>query len=112
MTRGEIWTAAGRNGYTGKPRPVLIVQDNRFSGTDSVTVCPFTTDSTMTPLFRVPVDPAGANGLTTKSWLMADKIATMPRTRLGRRVGRLDDETMLRLSRAMLIFLGPAGNAS
>ena len=109
MRRAEIWTAAGRNGYAGKPRPVLIVQDDQFSETDSITVCPFTTDSTTTPLFRVPVDPTGANGLTTMSWLMADKVATMPRTRLGRRIGRLDDETMLRLNRAMLVFLGLAG---
>ena len=109
MRRGEIWTAAGRNGYTGKPRPVLIVQDDRFSETNSITVCPFTTKPTSTPLFRVPVDPASANGLTTLSWLMADKIATMPKANLGRRIGRLDDETMLRLNRAMLVFLGLAG---
>jgi mRNA interferase MazF len=109
VRRGEIWTAASRNGYSGKPRPVLIVQDDRFSDTNSITVCPFTTKSVSTPLFRVSVDPASANGLTTLSWLMADKVATMPRTRLGRRIGRLDDETMLRLNRAMLVFLGLAG---
>jgi mRNA-degrading endonuclease toxin of MazEF toxin-antitoxin module len=33
---GEIYTAAARGPYTGKPRPVLIVQDDRFDATASV----------------------------------------------------------------------------
>jgi len=109
VKRGEIWTAASRNGYTGKPRPVVVVQDDRFSETDSITVCPSTSDSTSSPLFRVAVDPTSANGLTTASWLMADKLMTVPRSRLGRRIGRLDDATMLRLNRAITVFLGIAG---
>jgi len=46
VRRGEIWTAAGGKNYAGKPRPVVILQDNRFDMTDSVTVCAFTTDPT------------------------------------------------------------------
>ena len=57
MRRGEIWTAAAGSGYTGKPRPVVIVQDDRFDATDSVTVCAFTTDPTEAPLIRLPVVP-------------------------------------------------------
>ncbi len=87
----------------------MIVQDDRFDETASITVCLFTTNPTPVPLFRLLVDPTDANGLAHASWLMADKITTMPRTRLGRRIGRLDDETMLRLNRAMLVFLGLAG---
>lgn len=30
MKRGEIWTVAGGKDYGGKPRPVLIIQDDRF----------------------------------------------------------------------------------
>ena len=109
MTRGEIWSAAGGADYASKPRPVVIVQDDRFSETDSITVCPFTTDAGSMPLFRIAVTPTESNGLRAPSHLMADKISTMPRERLGRRIGRLDDETMLRLNRAMLVFLGLAG---
>ena len=109
MKRGAIWTAAGGSSYTGKPRPVVIVQDDRFSETDSITVCPFTSDAASLPLFRIVVNPSDINGLTTVSRLMADKITTVPRERLGRCIGRLDDETMLRLNRAMMVFLGMAG---
>jgi len=104
MIRGEIWTASG-GGYAGKPRPVVIVQSDRFE-TGSVTVCPFTTDPTDAPLLRVDVTPTAANGLTQISRIMVDKVTTVTRGKLGRRIGRLADEDMLRLNRAVLIFLG------
>ena len=109
MKRGEVWTLAGASHYGGKPRPVVIVQDDRFDEIASITVCLFTSNATPVQAFRLPVEPAEINGLAQPSWLMADKITTVPRARLGRRIGRLDDETMLRLNRAMLVFLGLAG---
>lgn len=39
---------------------------------------------------------------------MVDKITTVSRTKLGSRLGRLDDEDILRLNRAILVFLGLA----
>jgi len=111
MRRGEIWTAAGGKDYAGKPRPVVIVQDDRFDATDSMTVCAFTTDPTEAPLFRLPVAPDARNGLRSACRLMVDKITTVAKTKLGSRVGELDDEDMLRLNRAMLVFLGLAGAA-
>ena len=36
MRRGEVWTAAGGKDYAGKPRPIVIVQDDRFNATSSV----------------------------------------------------------------------------
>jgi mRNA interferase MazF len=109
MKRGEIWSVAGGPDYAGKPRPVVIVQDDRFETTDSLTICPFTTDPTLAPLFRIEVEPNDTNGLKAISRLMADKLTTVAKDKLGRRIGRLDDETMLRLNRAMLVFLGMAG---
>ena len=109
MRRGEIWTVAGGPDYAGKPRPVVIVQDDRFDATNSVTICPFTTDPTPAPLFRIAVEPSAANGLRSASRLMVDKLTTVSRDKLGRHVGRLDEETMLRLNRAMIVFLGIAG---
>lgn len=109
MKRGEVWTVAGGSGYSGKPRPAVVVQDDRFSDIESVTVCPFTTNPMSPQLFRVPIEPVEATGLVHASWLMADKLATVPRAKLGRRIGRLDDETMLRLNRAITVFLGIAG---
>jgi mRNA interferase MazF len=109
LRRGEIWTLAGGPDYAGKPRPVVIVQDNRFGGTDSVTVCAFTTHPADAPLFRIPIEPSDGNGLRAPSKLMVDKLATTPRSKLGLRVGSLDDEDILRLNRAVMVFLGLAG---
>ena len=110
MKRGEIWTAAAGSGYAGKPRPVVIVQDDRFDATASVTVCAFTTDPTDAPLFRLPVVPDATNRMREPSNLMVDKITTVPRTKLGERVGRLGDDDMVRLGRAVVVFLGVAGS--
>ena len=109
MRRGELWTVAGGGAYSAKPRPVVIVQDDRFPGTASVTVCPFTRDPTDAPLLRVPVEPSPANGLRTLSRLMVDKITTVPKDRLGNRIGRLAAADVVRLNRAILVFLGLAG---
>lgn len=109
MRRGEIWTAAAGTGYVGKPRPVVIVQDDRFDATDSVTVCACTTDSTDAPLFRLRIQPDEVNGLREPCSLMVDKITAVPRSKLGEQVGRLSDEEMVRLGRAVLVFFGLAG---
>lgn len=110
MRRGEIWTAAAGSGHVGKPRPVVIVEDDRFDATASVTVCAFTTDPTEAPLFRLPVVPDETNGIREPGNLMVDKVTTVPQTKLGGRIGRLGDDDMVRLGRALLLFLGVAGN--
>jgi mRNA interferase MazF len=108
MRRGDIWTVAGGKDHAGKPRLAVIVQDDSFDATDSITICAFTTDETDAPLFRLPVQPNERNGLRAPCRLMVDKIVTMPRTKVGARVGRLDDEDILRLNQAVLVFLGLA----
>jgi mRNA interferase MazF len=108
MKRGEIWTVAGGKDYAGKPRPVVVVQDDSFDATDSITVCAFTTDPTDAPLFRLPVEPNERNGLRAPSRLMVDKITTVPKSKVGDRVGRLDDEDVVRLNQAVTVFLGLA----
>jgi mRNA interferase MazF len=108
MKRGDIWTVAGGKRYAGKARPVVIVQDDSFDATASITICAFTTDETNAPLFRLPVAPNERNGLRGPCRLMVDKITTVPKSRIGKRVGRLDDEDVLRLNQAALVFLGLA----
>ena len=108
MKRGEIWTVAGGKDYPGKPRPAVVVQDDRFDRTDSIMVCAFTTDPTDAPLFRLPVEPSESNGLRAVCRLMVDKITTVPKAKVGARIGRLSDEDMVRLNRALLVFLGIA----
>ena len=108
MKRGEIWTVAGGKDYAGKPRPAVVLQDDRFDKTDSITICAFTTDPTDAPLFRLLVEPTESNGLRASCRLMVDKITTVPKARAGTRIGRLADEDMVRLNRAVLVFLGIA----
>lgn len=110
MRRGEIWTAAAGSGYVGKPRPVVVVQDDRFDATDSVTVCAMTTDPTDAPLIRLVIEPDATNRLREPSRLMVDKLTTVPRSKLGEQVGRLNDEDIVRLGRAIVVFLGLAGS--
>lgn len=112
MKRGEIWTVAGGEDYAGKPRPVAILQDDRFDATASITICPFTTDPTKAVYIRLPIKPNEQNGLKIASSLMVDKITTVSKAKIGKRIGRLDDEDIVRLNRAVLVFLGLAGSAS
>lgn len=109
MKRGEIWSVSGGPDYTGKPRPIVILQDDRFNGLLSVTFCPFTTNPTAAPLFRLRVKPSEQNRLKEDSSLMVDKVTTAPKTKIGQRIGHLDDEDIVRLNRAIVVFLGLAG---
>jgi len=106
VKRGEIWTVSGGGDYAEKPRLVVILQDDRFDATASITVCAFTTDPTSAPLFRLMVAPNVRNGLQVACSLMVDKITTVPKSKIGHQVGRLDTEDMVRLDRAVLVFLG------
>jgi len=108
VKRGELWTAAGGRHYATKPRPVLVVQDDRFDATDSITICPLTTDPTEIPLLRIPLTEGTDTGLAQPSSLMVDKLTTMPRSKLGERIGAVSDTDMLSLSRSLVVFLGLA----
>ena len=108
MKRGEMWTASVGKHHAGKPRPVLIIQDDAFDSTASVTVCPLTTDIVDAPLLRIHLEPDSANGLSMPSRIMVDKVTTMPKAKLGERIGRLSDTDMVALSRSLFVFLGLA----
>ena len=112
MKRGEIWTVAGGKDYAGKPRPAVILQDDRFDLTDSITICAFTTDPTEAPLFRLAVEPTDTNGLRATSRMMVDKITTVPKAKFGEQIGRLADADIVRLNRAIIVFLGMGGPTS
>ena len=87
----------------------MIVQDDRFDATGSITICIMTSDKSEAPLFRIVIQPSERNGLTIASRLMIDKITTIPKSKLGHRIGHLDAADLVRVNQAMLIFLGLAG---
>lgn len=108
MKRGEIYTAAAKGLYAGKPPAVLVIQQDSFDATASVTICPFTTNPVDAPLLRIRIEPSVSNGLARISSLMIDKITTVSKANLGERLGQLPDEEMLKLNRSVAVFLGIA----
>ncbi len=108
MTRGDIVTVAG-GVYATKPRPALVVQDDRFDATDSLTVCPFTSTEVDAPLLRMSVLADEENGLDQDSFLMVDKLTTVRRSNARAVVGRLEATTLVEFERRLLVFLGFGG---
>ncbi|MCH6472328.1 type II toxin-antitoxin system PemK/MazF family toxin [Sinomonas terrae] len=107
MIRGEIWTVAG-GVYASKPRPALVIQDDRYDATDSVTVLPLTSHLVEAPLLRIPVQPSELSGLQRESQVMIDKLTTVRRSNVQSRIGRLAPTQLAAVERALLVFLGIA----
>jgi mRNA interferase MazF len=106
LKRGEIWTVAGGPDYSGKPRPAIIVQSDKFDATPSITICPLTTITLDASPARFAIVPSAINGLQFESHAMVDKIATVPRSKAGYRVGQLDQRDVAKLNTAIMLFLG------
>lgn len=108
MTRGDIVTVA-LPGELGKPRPAVVIQSDLFAGHTTVTVLPVTSILTPgSPLFRLRLVPSAENGLRTPSDVMVDRTMSVRPNRVGGTIGRLDDADMLRINRALTLFLGIA----
>ncbi len=112
VKRGDIWTVAGGSDYAGGARSAVILQDDAFDSTASITVCPFTTHAVEAPLMRIPIEPSERNGLRTASHVMIDTITTVSRKKLDTHIGRLSDEDVVRVNRAVVVFLGLAGRSA
>ena len=108
MRRGDVVLIADRSAgdYAGKPRPAVIVQSDLFDGTDSLVVCPLTTQQRDAQLLRIPVLPSPELRLQQQSWVMVDKLTAVRRDRVGDLVGRPTDEELLALNRSLAVFLG------
>ena len=107
MNRGELWTVSGGT-YAQNPRPALIIQDDLFTESESVTVLPLTSSLADAPLLRLVVDPSPLTGSERVSQIMVDKLTTVRRANLGRRVGRIDSQTMVSVEQSLAVFLGLA----
>ena len=106
LQRGLIVTVASTGVYSGKPRPAVVIQANRWlQGHPSVTLCPLTSSLVNAPLVRLPVDPNSRNGLLKPSQLMADKLFTVPIGCIGSVVGALDPDQLSTLDLALRAWL-------
>jgi mRNA interferase MazF len=107
MRRGDLVTIAMQGDF-GKPRPALVIQSDQFDAHATVTVLLVSSTLTDTPLFRLTVDPTPENGLRRRSQVMADKTMTVKRDKIGAIIGRLDDDAMIAVNRALLLWVGLA----
>jgi mRNA interferase MazF len=108
MRRGDVVTVAAAGDY-GKPRPAVVVQTDALPAEHaSVVVCQMTSELNDAPEFRVTLEPTKGNGLRARSQVMADKPTTVRRERVGRTVGRLDEEDLARLNVALAFVMGLA----
>lgn len=107
MRRGDLVTNT-LQGDLGKPRPALVIQSDLFDAHPSITILPVTGELRDAPLFRIPVQPSASNGLSKPSQVMVDKPQSVAREEIGAVFGRLDDETMMAVNRALAIFIGVA----
>lgn len=105
LRRGDLVTMAVLGDY-GKPRPALVIQANAFNELPSVVVLRLTSDLHDWPLFRVTVEPTQGNGLKRVSQVMVDKPAAVPRTKVGARIGRVDDATVQAVNAVFARFFG------
>jgi mRNA interferase MazF len=106
LKRGDIVMLVAPGDY-GKPRPALIVQADVFNDIhSSIAVVPLTSTIIDAPLFRITLDPSRQNGLNRVSQIMVDKVLTLPRDKVGKRVGHLGNTLMIRVGRALSVWLG------
>lgn len=108
LRRGDLVTVAVQGNF-GKPRPALVIQSDLFNETHpTVMLCLVSSDLRDTPLFRLAVSPTAENGLKLDSQIQIDKVMTVLCDKLGPSFGRLDDATMLKVNRALALFMGIA----
>ncbi|MGH8736085.1 MAG: type II toxin-antitoxin system PemK/MazF family toxin [Burkholderiales bacterium] len=107
LRRGDIVYVAVKGPYTSKPRPVVIVQaPATLALMESVTVCPITSVEIDATFVRVPIAEGERSGLDRASWIMADKIVTVPRSALRLpAVGKLDARELSDLEEALRNWL-------
>lgn len=105
MNRAELWTVSS-GVYATKPRPAIIIQDDLFRATSSVTIVPLTATVADAPIARIPVPADATTGIAQPSFAMIDKITAVRRTNLRERVGRVPTSLLADIERSIMVFLG------
>lgn len=109
MQKGDIYWAnldPTNGSEIAKKRPVLIVSNdvnNRFGST--VTIVPITSGTEKVYPFEVLLR-TGEGGLRNESKAKANQIRTIDKLRFGNQIGKLSDDKISEIERAILIHLG------
>jgi mRNA interferase MazF len=108
MRRGSIVTIALQGDF-GKPRPALVLQSDVFNDIHAtITVALISSSLVQAPIFRLDVTPNKQNGLSKESQIQIDKIMSIRKERIGAVIGEIDDSLLVRVNRALALWLGLA----
>ena len=108
MRRGDLVTIAMQGDF-GKPRPALVLQSDVFSNIhETVSVALLSSNLIQAPIFRLNVMPDDRNGLTKECQIQIDKIMSVRKEKIGKVIGTLDDTMLVRVNRALALWLGLA----
>lgn len=108
MKRGNVVTVAMQGDF-GKPRPALVLQSDVFSDIHAtVTVALISSEIVQAPIFRLDIEPSDTNGLSRPSQVQIDKIMSIRSEKIGTIIGELNDVMMVRVNRALALWLGLA----
>jgi mRNA interferase MazF len=109
MNRGSVVTVAVQGDY-GKPRPAVVIQTDALNPTHgTILLCPITSQRVDAPDIWLEIEPTPGNGLRQPSRIMADRIVTVRRAQVGKTIGTVEPNTMLRLTQTLAMLLGIAG---
>jgi len=108
VKRGNVVTVAMQGDF-GKPRPAVVLQSNVFSDIHAtVTIALISSEIVQAPIFRLDIEPSEVNGLTMPSQVQIDKIMSIRSEKIGSVIGELNDVMMVRVNRALALWLGLA----
>jgi len=108
MKRGNVVTVAIQGDF-GKPRPAVVLQSDVFSDIHAtVTVALISSEIVQAPIFRLDIEPSETNGLSRPSQVQIDKIMSIRSEKIGSVIGELNDVMMVRVNRALALWLGLA----
>ena len=105
ISRGDLVTVALPGDY-GKPRPALVIQSDLFREHSSVTILPVTSSLRSAEIFRILLEPSAETGLQKPSQIMIDRAHTIPRDKIGKRIGCVTPDCLIAVNRALAVFLG------
>jgi mRNA interferase MazF len=106
LKRGEIYEASEKGVLARKPRPVLVLQNDRANAAHlTITICLLSTQLTGFDGFRVLVAPSEGNGLESASEVQVDRIFSYRPESLIQRIGVLSSVDMERVETALRRWL-------
>lgn len=105
MKRGDIVIVSLPGDY-GKPRPAVVLQNDKFEGRlESYVIALLTSFDEGAKILRVDAAPTEGNNLRKQSKVMVDKLYAIPEHRIHQQVGKLESSVMRQIDRALLMIL-------